>query len=101
MKHPTGGPILETLKRIASERNITTHQALFLWTLAKGVNIITSSGNPKNIEGMAKVEGMPPLSDEEVKEIENAGRKCHWRNQKEVSTRAFSPCFTSGGLAEE
>lgn len=88
LRHPTGGPAMPILERLAKARNVDTHAILYLWQLGMGVNIVTTSGSPANIDKLASIDRMEPLSRAEVDEITQAGRRIHWRNEKGVSPTA-------------
>ena len=62
-----------------SGKEVDEAAVLYLWTVGKGVVAVTTSKNPKNIIKMAETEGMRDLTKEEIKEIEEAGRKVHYR----------------------
>jgi len=85
VSHPTGGPIKPILTRIAkkmseeSGKEVDEAAVLYLWTSGKGVVAVTTSKNTKNITKMAETEGMRNLTSEEIREIEEAGRKIHYR----------------------
>ena len=87
--HPTGGPILRILNRIAksiseeSGKDVDAASVLYLWTIGGGVAAITTSKNPKNIKKMALVDSLRDLTrdltEEEIAEIDEAGRKVHFK----------------------
>lgn len=52
---------------------------LLLWTRAMGVVAVTASGNEGRIAKIAKSGELPELREEEVGEIEEAGRRIHFR----------------------
>ncbi|ORX40090.1 NADP-dependent oxidoreductase domain-containing protein [Kockovaella imperatae] len=85
VSHPTGGPIKPILTRIAEKMSKETGKkvdeaaVLYLWTIGKNVVAVTTSGNPENIKKMAATEDLPDLTKEEMEEIEQAGRKVHYR----------------------
>ncbi|ORY89678.1 conjugated polyketone reductase C1 [Leucosporidium creatinivorum] len=86
LRHSTGGgplkPILQRIAhRISSEtgREVDSAAALLLWTRAKGVVAVTASGNEERIKKLAAVQYLPDLTKEEVAEIEEVGRKIHFR----------------------
>lgn len=85
IKHPTGGPLTPVLKRISKDLSASTGKdidegvVLYLWTRDKGVIPITTSAKETNIAKAALALTLPPLSETDMKEIEEAGRKIHFR----------------------
>ncbi|GAA5929255.1 uncharacterized protein JCM15063_004099 [Sporobolomyces koalae] len=85
LRHKTGGPIKPILERIAQRlsketgKDVDAAAALLLWTRAKGVVAVTASGNEGRIKKLAQVQELPDLTQEEVDEIEQVGRKIHFR----------------------
>ncbi|ORX37009.1 NADP-dependent oxidoreductase domain-containing protein [Kockovaella imperatae] len=83
--HPTGGPIKPILKRIAgilsndSGQNVDEASVLLLWTIGKGAAAITTSSNPVNIAKMAAIDRLRDLTEAEIDEIDQAGRKVHFK----------------------
>ncbi|ORY25528.1 NADP-dependent oxidoreductase domain-containing protein [Naematelia encephala] len=94
-RHPTGGPIKPILTRLAAtlskESGETVDEAgvLILWAVSKGVVVITSSGDEGRIKKMAATERVRDLSSEEIEEIDQAGRKIHFRVWDEHMTNEF------------
>lgn len=84
-RHPTGGPLKPILARIAetlskeSGVEVDSSGVLLLWIMAKGGVCITSSGDSGRIEKMANLEKVRNLSKEEVGQIDEAGKKVHFR----------------------
>ncbi|RSH92932.1 hypothetical protein EHS25_008378 [Saitozyma podzolica] len=95
LRHPTGGPLKPVLQRIAQRLSKDTGKpvddatVLLLWTVQKGVVAVTTSGNPDNIKKLVEVDSLPDLTDAELKEIEEVGRKVHFRHYKEHMTKDF------------
>lgn len=88
LRHPskTGGPIRPLLTKVAerlSRENDGTEvdeaMVCLLWCRAKGAIAVSASANPRNIEKMASTQRLPDLTAEEVDEIEQLGRKVHFR----------------------
>lgn len=86
LRHSTGGgplkPILQRIAhRISSEtgREVDSAAALLLWTRGKGVVAVTASGNEERIKKLAAIQSLPELTKEEIAEIEEVGRKIHFR----------------------
>ncbi|WRT63947.1 uncharacterized protein IL334_000874 [Kwoniella shivajii] len=96
LRHPTGGPIKPILERVAARlsketgKDIDVATALLLWCLQKNVVAVTSSKNPVNLRKQVEAESLPPLMDEEVKEIDEAGKKVHFRHYTMHMTKDFS-----------
>lgn len=91
IRHPTGGPLVPVLEKIAdrlsksTDKKVDAAGVLLQWTIQKGVVAVTTSGNPSNIRKMADGETFGEageLTDEEMKEIEEVGRKIHYRSYK-------------------
>ncbi|WVQ98398.1 hypothetical protein IAU59_005521 [Kwoniella sp. CBS 9459] len=88
-RHPTGGPVKSVLTDIASKLSgesgaeVDEAMVLILWTLSKGVVCITSSGEEGRIRKMAGTESLRDLNAEEIKAIDQAGRKVHFRHWTE------------------
>lgn len=88
LRHPnkTGGPIRPLLTKVA-ERLSREHGGIevddamvcLLWCRAKGAIAVSASANPRNIEKMASTQRLPDLTTQEVDEIEQLGRKVHFR----------------------
>ncbi|WWC86218.1 uncharacterized protein L201_001091 [Kwoniella dendrophila CBS 6074] len=95
LRHKTGGPIKPILERIAQRlsketgKNVDAASVLLLWTVNKGVVAVTTSTKLPNIEKIVQIEDLPDLSKEEIKEIEDAGRKVHFRHYDEHMTKDF------------
>ncbi|OCF38520.1 hypothetical protein I317_07701 [Kwoniella heveanensis CBS 569] len=88
-RHPTGGPVKPILtdlaRKLSSETGAEVDEAmvLILWTLSKGVVCITSSGDEGRIHKMASTEKVRDLDEEEIKAIDETGRKIHFRHWTE------------------
>lgn len=85
LRHPTGGPIKPVLERVAARlsketgTDVDAAMALLLWTRAKNVVAVTASGNENRIAKLARTQDLPDLTADEVAEIEELGRKIHFR----------------------
>jgi diketogulonate reductase-like aldo/keto reductase len=77
IRHP-GGPLKPVLEKIAKAHDVDTATVLLRWTIQSGVVAVTSSKNEERIKGYTKLWEFE-LSPEEVKEIEEAGKKVHFR----------------------
>ncbi|WVQ85675.1 hypothetical protein IAT38_007841 [Cryptococcus sp. DSM 104549] len=103
LRHPTGGPLKPVLERIAERlskeagRKVDPTEVLLLWTVQNGAVAVTTSKNPERIKGLVEVDALPDLTAEEVKEIEEVGKKVHYRHYKEHMTEDFpSPNLPDG-----
>lgn len=85
LRHPSGGPIKPVLERIAArlsketDTEVDAAMALLLWTRAKNVVAVTASGNEGRIAKLARTQDLPDLTADEVAEVEELGRKIHFR----------------------
>ncbi|GAA5924362.1 hypothetical protein JCM3775_005669, partial [Rhodotorula graminis] len=85
LRHPSGGPIKPVLERVAARlsketgEDVDAAMALLLWTRAKKVVAVTASGNEGRIAKLARTQDLPDLTADEVSEIEELGRKIHFR----------------------
>ncbi|PPQ95290.1 hypothetical protein CVT26_014864 [Gymnopilus dilepis] len=68
-----GGPVDAPLKAAAYRLGITPTQVIFLWVRAKGAVIVTTSSNKEHLKEYLAVGDLPPLTEEEVAEIDKAG----------------------------
>jgi diketogulonate reductase-like aldo/keto reductase len=89
LRHPSGGPLKPILARIAkrlgtspSGVKVDEGTVLLLWTMAKGVVAVTASTKVENLKKMSEIQTWGDLTAEEIKEIEEAGRKVHFRGYK-------------------
>ncbi|WWC66606.1 uncharacterized protein I206_100509 [Kwoniella pini CBS 10737] len=95
LRHPTGGPLKAVLEKIAQRlskdtgKDIDIATVLTLWTIQKGVVAVTSSRNPDNLKKFKDIDELPDLKPEEVKEIEQVGRKIHFRHYKGHMSKDF------------
>lgn len=89
LRHPTGGPLKPVLERIGRAHGCDPASVLYLWTVQKGVVAVTTSTNPDNIKKIADVNALPDLTEDEMKEIDDAGKKVHFRYYKEHMTTDF------------
>lgn len=64
-------------------QNVDAATVLLLWTRAMGVVAVGTSANPDRIKGLARINSLPDLEAEEVKEITETGKKIHFRAYKE------------------
>ena len=86
LRHPTGGPLKPVLTKIAERITSSTGKScdlagvLLLWTIQKGVSAVTTSANADRIKAMASTEGLADLTEQDIKEIDDVGRKIHFRH---------------------
>ncbi|KAJ7286501.1 NADP-dependent oxidoreductase domain-containing protein [Mycena rebaudengoi] len=73
-KYP-GGPVDVPVAAAAKRLGITETQVLLSWVRAKGVVIVTTSGNKQHLEEYIAVADLPPLTDAEIAAIDEAGAK--------------------------
>lgn len=78
LRHP-GGPLKPVLEKIAKAHNTDTASVLLRWTMQYGVVAVTSSKNEERIKGYSKLWDFE-LLPAEMKEIEETGRKVHFRH---------------------
>lgn len=85
LRHPTGGPLKPILTKIAERlakktgREVDEVAVLLIWTIQKGVCAVTTSANEGRIQKMAATEELPDLTEGDMEEIEDAGRRIHFR----------------------
>jgi diketogulonate reductase-like aldo/keto reductase len=85
--HPTGGPLIPILERIAANLSketgveVDTSGVLMLWVITTGGVCITSSGSEERIKKMADLEKVRSLNEGEMKEIQEAGSRIHFRQR--------------------
>lgn len=93
----TGGPLDPVLARIASTISsegveVDESGVLLLWVIAKGGVCITSSSDEGRIAKMAALDKVRDLKEEEVRDIDEAGGKVHFRQW--VCLFALFQCLT-------
>ncbi|GJN91260.1 hypothetical protein Rhopal_004279-T1 [Rhodotorula paludigena] len=81
LRHPTGGPIKPILEKIAARlssetgREVDAAMAQLLWIRTKGVISVTASSNEERIKKLALTQELRDLTEDEVDEIDAAGRR--------------------------
>jgi len=101
LRHPTGGPVKPILVKIAeriskeSGKDVDAAAVLLLWTIQKGVVAVTASKNPNNIKKLAEIEQIPDLTAQDIKDIDEAGRKVHFRHYGHMNTDFPDPNLPS------
>lgn len=60
---------------------------LLLWCIGTGAVAVSASGNEANIKKLGELcgGGVPGLTEEEVKEISEVGKKVHFRHYVRIS----------------
>ncbi|KAJ6584070.1 NADP-dependent oxidoreductase domain-containing protein [Mycena vulgaris] len=70
-----GGSVDAPVAAAAKRLGITPTQVILLWVKAKGVVIVTTSSSKAHLEEYMAVGDLPPLTDEEIAAIDEAGAK--------------------------
>ncbi|KAJ7451650.1 NADP-dependent oxidoreductase domain-containing protein [Mycena latifolia] len=70
-----GGPVDAPVAAAAKRLGITPTQVILLWVKSKGVVIVTTSSSKAHLEEYMAVGDLPPLTDEEIAAIDEAGAK--------------------------
>jgi len=97
LRHPTKGeplkPALQKAAKRLSEKageDIDENAVLLLWCKAHNVVAVTASGNSERIAQLAKIAKLKEgLTKEEVSEIDEIGKKYHFRHYTEHMTVDF------------
>ena len=90
-------PVLERIsKRLSKEsgEEVDLHAVQLFWCKAKGVVAVTASANEKRIKVLGKLAHLDlHLTPEEVAEIDEIGKKYHYRHYvSDSTTEASSQC---------
>ncbi|KAI0712038.1 Aldo/keto reductase [Earliella scabrosa] len=70
-----GGPVDKPVQAAAKRLNATPTQVILSWVRSKGVAIVTTSSNKTHLQEYLDITNLPPLTEEEVKAIDEAGAK--------------------------
>ncbi|KAG6864526.1 hypothetical protein C0991_008927 [Blastosporella zonata] len=70
-----GGPVDVPVNAAAKRLGCTPGQVIFAWIRAKGVIIVTTSSKKTRLKEYLAVDDLPPLTDEEIQAIDEAGAK--------------------------
>ncbi|KAJ7078674.1 Aldo/keto reductase [Mycena epipterygia] len=70
-----GGPVDAPIAAAAKRLGITPTQVIMLWVKSKGVVIVTTSSSKEHLEEYMEVGDLPPLTEEEIAAIDEAGAK--------------------------
>lgn len=68
-----GGPVDAVVARLANDRKATPAQVIFLWVLAKGAVIVTTTTKRERLDEYLATANLVPLTPQEVAEIDAAG----------------------------
>jgi len=83
-----GGPVDIPVQLAAKRLNVTATQVIFLWVKAKGVSIVTTSSSPEHLKEYLAVAELPPLTEEEILAIDEAGAKGPPSSYRRLTTYA-------------
>ncbi|CCM04934.1 uncharacterized protein FIBRA_07131 [Fibroporia radiculosa] len=70
-----GGPVDKPVEAAAKRLGATPTQVILSWVKSKGVVIVTTSSSKEHMQEYLAVGDLPPLTDEEVTAIDEAGAK--------------------------
>ncbi|KAJ3523348.1 hypothetical protein NM688_g8745 [Phlebia brevispora] len=70
-----GGPVDKPVNAAAKRLEITPTQVILSWVRSKGVVIVTTSSTKEHMQEYLEVADLPPLTDEEIAAIDEAGAK--------------------------
>ncbi|KAH7108532.1 Aldo/keto reductase [Auriculariales sp. MPI-PUGE-AT-0066] len=70
-----GGPADPVLERAAKRIGGTPSQVIFQWLRQKGIVIVTTSGKLEHLQEYLEVPLLPALEDDEIADLEEAGRE--------------------------
>ncbi|EJD38902.1 Aldo/keto reductase [Auricularia subglabra TFB-10046 SS5] len=70
-----GGPVDAPMHAAASARGCTPSQILFLWLMAKGAAIVTTTAKSERMKEYLEVSRLPPLTQSEIEALEQAAAK--------------------------
>ncbi|KIY46754.1 Aldo/keto reductase [Fistulina hepatica ATCC 64428] len=68
-----GGPVDAPVAAAATRLGISPAQVLLAWARSKGIVIVTTSSKKEHLEEYLAVPELPPLTDDEIAAIEEAG----------------------------
>ncbi|KAK9894212.1 conjugated polyketone reductase C1 [Cystobasidium minutum MCA 4210] len=91
-KNPLEATLQKISERLTKEagEEVNDHAVTLLWVKAKGGVAVTSSGNPENIKGLARISRLKvALTPEEVAEIDSIGSQYHFRYYNEHMSKNF------------
>ncbi|KAG6859904.1 hypothetical protein C0995_002220 [Termitomyces sp. Mi166 len=70
-----GGPVDTPVNAAAKRLGVDPAQVLLLWAKAKGIGIVTTSMNKERLKDYIAIGDLPPLTEEEIEAIDEAGAK--------------------------
>ncbi|OBZ71627.1 NADPH-dependent conjugated polyketone reductase C1 [Grifola frondosa] len=70
-----GGPVDKPVQAAAKRLNATPTQVILSWVRSKGVVIVTTSSSKEHLQEYLTVADLPPLTEEEIAAIDEAGAK--------------------------
>ncbi|KAH8818649.1 Aldo/keto reductase [Flagelloscypha sp. PMI_526] len=70
-----GGPLDPILQRIATRIGGTPAQVIFLWARQKGVVVVTTTVKKERMDEYLTTPQLPPLTPEDIADIDTAGKK--------------------------
>ncbi|KAL6302004.1 Aldo/keto reductase [Sparassis latifolia] len=68
-----GGPVDKPVAAAAKRLGVTPTQVILAWVKAKGLTIVTTSSSKEHLEEYLAVGDLPPLTEEEIAAIDEAG----------------------------
>jgi len=68
-----GGPVDKPVLAAAKRLGATPAQVILAWVRSKGAAIVTTSSNKKHLEEYLGVSELPPLTEDEIADIDEAG----------------------------
>lgn len=96
-KNPLEATLQKISERLTKEagEEVNDHAVTLLWVKAKGGVAVTSSGNPENIKGLARISRLKvALTPEEVAEIDSIGSQYHFRYYVRSNSRLCNMILT-------
>ncbi|RDX49998.1 Aldo/keto reductase [Lentinus brumalis] len=70
-----GGHVDKPVEAAAKRLNASPAQVLLLWVRSKGVAVVTTSSSKEHLEEYLAIADLPPLTEEEIAAIDEAGAK--------------------------
>ncbi|OCH92655.1 Aldo/keto reductase [Obba rivulosa] len=87
-----GGPVDKPVKAAAKRLGATPTQVILAWVKSKGAVIVTTSSTKEHLREYLAVGDLPPLTDEEIAAVDEAGAK----GPSTISRRAYALCGIIG-----
>ncbi|KAI5478666.1 NADP-dependent oxidoreductase domain-containing protein [Pseudohyphozyma bogoriensis] len=98
LTHETGGPLDGPLNAIAGAHQATQAAVLFAWARSKGAVIVTTSRQKERLEDYLHA-GSLKLTDDEIKQIDDAGAAFRLTQKTKKATSAAVTVLTSLAVA--